>query len=58
MPLRYLIAFVPIVLDVRSFLGAGRQSCEETRAMELAWAKAVLVQIALWTRAYAREGLW
>jgi hypothetical protein len=57
-PLRYLVAFVPVVLDVRSFLEVGRQSSEETRAMELAWGKGVLVQIALWTRAYARDGLW
>jgi len=57
-PLRYLIGFAPVVMNVRSFLAQGSRDPDELRAMERAWGKAVLVQIALWSHAYARDSLW
>lgn len=57
-PLRYLIAFTPAVLEVRSFLAAGTRDLEDLQAMEAAWRRAVLVQIAIWCRAYTRNELW
>jgi len=57
-PLRFLLAFAPVVLDVRSFLARGNATEEELRAMERAWTKSVLLQLALWARPYVRDGLW
>ncbi len=41
-PLRYLLAFVPIV----------------TQKLEDAWTKAVQLHVTLWARAYAKDELW
>ncbi len=57
-PLRYLIALIsPITLTVRDFLARGDRPAEEVQAMHEAWRKAVILQVALWSRAYA-PGLW
>ncbi|MFH5820976.1 protoglobin domain-containing protein [Georgenia sp. AZ-5] len=56
-PLRYLVALIyPITATVREFLMKGA-SGEDLEAMHEAWRKAVVLQVALWTRAYAPD-LW
>ena len=58
-PLRYTIAFTSVVItSVRKFLGGASGSKEELNGMEAAWTKAVLLSIALWSRAYVAEGMW
>lgn len=58
-PLRYLFAFAaPTVLAVAEFLGASGWPSARIEAARQAWAKAVLLQITLWSRPYVREGLW
>jgi len=56
-PLRYMIAFVyPITATMKTFLGKRGHSPEEVEKMHQAWFKAVVLQVALWGRPYAREG--
>jgi hypothetical protein len=58
-PLRYLVAFIaPIVITTRDFLGKKGHSSAQIEKMHRAWAKAVLLTVALWARPYTREGLW
>lgn len=57
-PLRYLIAFIPVVSSIRPFLAGKGHSPDEVDAMQAAWSKALLVQLALWSRPYTKEGLW
>jgi hypothetical protein len=57
-PLRYLIAFVPVVTDIRRFLAAVIEGAAELAAVESAWTKAVHLHVTLWSRPYAKEGLW
>jgi hypothetical protein len=57
-PLRYLVAFVPVVTDIRRFLAPVIEDAAELAAMESAWTKAVHLHITLWCRPYAKEGLW
>ena len=57
-PLRYLLAFVPVVADVRRFLEAAITDPAELTAVEQAWTKAVHLHVTLWSRPYTREGLW
>lgn len=57
-PLRYLLAFVPVVADVRRFLEAAIADPAELTAVERAWTKAVHLHVTLWSRPYTREGLW
>jgi hypothetical protein len=58
-PLRYLVAFTAVVnTSVREFLKDTKRSSEEVTKMQDAWSKAMLLHLALWTRAYAQEGLW
>jgi len=57
-PLRYLIALIyPITATIRPFLGDDSVSPERIEAMHEAWRKSVILQIALWSQAYAPE-LW
>ncbi len=56
-PLRYLLAFVPIVTEVCRFL-EGSIDPDEIGAVRRAWAKAVHLHVALWARPFTREGLW
>jgi hypothetical protein len=59
MPLRYLITFAwPVITRVRSYLGAEVSAPADVNAMQAAWAKSVLIQIALWSRPYVHEGWW
>jgi hypothetical protein len=57
-PLRYLIAFVPVVTDIRRFLAAVIEGATELAAVESAWTKAAHLHVTLWSRPYAKEGLW
>lgn len=58
-PLRYLLAFSGVMAlgAHRFFVEEGVQG-EELRRLEDAWTKAVIVYVTLWSRPYAREGLW
>lgn len=57
-PLRYLIAFIPVVIDIRRFFERAIEDAAELVAVERAWTKAVHLHIALWSRPYATEGRW
>ena len=58
-PLRYLIALIgPVVTTMRPFLSRGSDSAQDVDAMMQAWLKAVVLQIALWSRPYALHGEW
>ncbi len=55
-PLRYLVAFIaPISLTIKDFLGKKGHPPEEVDRMHQAWLKAVVLQVALWSRPYAGE---
>jgi hypothetical protein len=58
-PLRYLLGFVTIVTIAsrKFFTDAGVTGAELTK-LEDAWAKAVQLHVTLWSRPYAKEGLW
>ena len=56
-PLRYMIAFIyPITATIRGFLAKKGHSAEEVEKMHQAWFKSIVLQVALWSRPYAREG--
>ncbi len=58
-PLRYLLAFLgPALLGVKPFLGKKGHAADEIEAMQRAWTKSVLLHVTLWSRPYARDGLW
>jgi hypothetical protein len=56
-PLRYVIAFIfPITATLRPFLAKKGHTPEEVDKMHDAWRKAVILQVALWSRPYVQEG--
>lgn len=58
-PLRYLIAFTtPVLLVTRERLTASGAAPDAVERMHAAWAKAVMLSIALWARPYAGADLW
>jgi hypothetical protein len=58
-PLRYLVAFTAVVITTsKEFLAAKGHSLEQVEGMYAAWTKAMLLTLALWSRPYAKEGLW
>jgi hypothetical protein len=58
-PLRFLIAFaVPVVQSLRPRLEAKGLHPDEAERVQAAWTKAVILSIALWSRPYAKDGLW
>jgi hypothetical protein len=57
-PLRYVMAFIPVVAAVRRFFESAIQDRAELDALESAWAKAVHLHVTLWARPFSREGLW
>ncbi len=57
-PMRYLLAFMPMVTEVRGFFEDEISDPAELRRVELAWAKAVHLHVVLWTRPYTSDGLW
>lgn len=53
-PLRYIIAFIyPLTATIRPFLAKHGHSAEQVDRMHQAWFKALVLQAALWSRAYA-----
>lgn len=59
LPLRYLLAFIPqVTIGARKFFVEGGVAGEELQQLEDAWTKAVQLHVTLWTRPYAKEGLW
>jgi hypothetical protein len=57
-PLRYLLAFVPVVTNVQQFFNPAIADPEERAALEQAWTKAVHLHVTLWSRPYTRDGLF
>ena len=58
-PLRYLITFAEVVgQSGRDYLIEAGFVGGELEGMHAAWRKSVLLQVALWSRAYAQDGLW
>jgi len=57
-PLRYLLAFAPVVTDIRRFLAQGISDPTELEAVQQAWAKSVHLHVVLWSRPYTKESLW
>lgn len=56
-PLRYLIAFIyPITATLRPFLAKKGHDDGDVDAMQDAWRKAVIIQVALWAQPFAKEG--
>jgi hypothetical protein len=56
-PLRYVIAFIfPITATMRPFLAAKGHADDEVERMHDAWRKAVILQVALWSRPYVPDG--
>jgi hypothetical protein len=58
-PLRYLFGFVTVItIASRKFFTNAGIAGDELRKLEDAWAKAVQLHVTLWSRPYAKEGLW
>jgi hypothetical protein len=58
-PLRYLMAFIPPVLQsVDACLHASDVSPAEADRMSAAWTKAVVLTVTLWTLPYVKDELW
>lgn len=57
-PHRFLIGFVPVVLPIRKFFAEEIEVDSELERLQGAWTKAVLLHVALWSRAYVVEDLW
>ena len=58
-PLRYLLGFITVVtITTRKFFKEAGLSGEDLRRLEDAWARAVQLHVTLWSRPYAKDGLW
>ena len=57
-PLRYLLAFVPVVTRVRQFFESAIADRAQLDAIEHAWTKAVHLHVTLWARPFTGDGLW
>ena len=58
-PLRYLLGFVTVVtMSTRKFFKEAGLAGEDLQKLEDAWAKAVQLHVTLWSRPYAKDGLW
>jgi hypothetical protein len=56
-PLRYVITFIfPITATIRPFLARNGHHDVEVERMHDAWRKAVILQVALWSRPYVLDG--
>ncbi len=56
---RYLVAFIyPITATIKPFLAKKGHSPEEVDKMHQAWFKSVVLQVALWSYPYVKEGDW
>jgi hypothetical protein len=58
-PQRYLLAFTAVVITtIGGFLAESGRPREDLVRMQNAWTRAVLLNVTLWSRSYANEGLW
>jgi hypothetical protein len=57
-PLRYILAFIPVVTPIRHFFERAVTGREELDAIERTWTKAVHLHVTLWARPFSRDGLW
>jgi len=58
-PQRYLLGFTAVVItSVRDFLARSGRPAEDLVLMQNAWTRAVLLSLTLWSRPYAKDGLW
>jgi hypothetical protein len=58
-PLRYTVAFTAVVITtIRQFVADKGLEPDDVTRFHDAWTKAVLLQLALWTRAYAKDDQW
>ncbi len=56
---RYLVAFIyPISATIKPFLAKKGHAPEEVDKMHQAWMKSVVLQVALWSYPYVKEGEW
>jgi hypothetical protein len=54
---RYMVAFIyPITATIRPFLARKGHSPEEVEKMHQAWFKSVVLQVALWSYPYVKDG--
>ena len=54
---RYLVAFIyPITATIRPFLAKKGHSAQEVEKMHQAWFKSVVMQVALWSAPYVKDG--
>jgi hypothetical protein len=54
---RYLVAFIyPITVTIKPFLAKKGNSPDEVEKMHQAWFKSVVLQVALWSYPYVKEG--
>lgn len=57
--LRFLLAFATVVtLTARKFFVEAGLAGEELQRLMEAWSRAVQLHVTLWSRPYAKEGLW
>lgn len=55
--LRYIIAFIyPITATIKPFLAKKGHSAEDIEKMHQAWFKSLVMQVALWSDPYVKEG--
>jgi hypothetical protein len=57
-PFRFLLGFVPVVLPIREFFAEAIKDNAELKRLEVAWTKAVLLHITLWSQPYVKEDFW
>jgi hypothetical protein len=58
-PLRYLLAFTAVIItSIGQFARQRGVDGAELEQFQHAWSKAVLLEIALWSRPYAHPGWW
>lgn len=56
-PLRYLVAFIyPITATMKPFLAKKGHNDEEVEKMHQAWFKSLVMQVALWSAPYVKDG--
>ncbi|MER3445709.1 MAG: protogloblin ApPgb [Candidatus Dadabacteria bacterium] len=54
---RYIVAFIyPITATIKPFLAKKGNSPDEVEKMHQAWFKSVVLQVALWSYPYVKEG--
>ncbi|MEM0471700.1 MAG: protoglobin domain-containing protein [Sulfolobales archaeon] len=58
-PFRYMVAFIyPITATIKSFLARKGDPPDVVEKMYNAWFKSIVLQIAIWSYPYVKEGDW